>query len=83
MESRIDDCIEIRTESLRIDPGSISGCIRDHGAGHKAMSLDRSQLSDGRAVSGHNDRSAGLHLTEHRARIIAELPLRNGATFHV
>ena len=46
------------------------------------FSPDGSQLSDRRAVSAHNDRSSGLHLTEYCGGLIAKLSLSDGTDFH-
>jgi hypothetical protein len=80
--ARINYGIEICTELRGIDPGGSSCSIRDGRARHEATSLNRSQFSDRRAISAHNDRPSGLHLTEHCGGLIAKLSLSDGSDFH-
>jgi hypothetical protein len=82
MSVGINYCIEIRTELRGIDPRGAPRSIRDRCARHEATSLDRSQLPDRRTISAHDDRSSGLHLTEHRAGLIPKLSLSDRADFH-
>jgi hypothetical protein len=79
---RINYGIEICTELRGIDPGGSFCSIRDGRARHEATSLDGSQFSDRRAVSAHDDRSSGLHLTEHCGGLIAKLSLSDGTDLH-
>ena len=82
IRARINDGVEICTELRGIDPGGFPCSIRDDRARHEATSLDGSQFSDRRAVSAHDDRSSGLHLTEHCGGLITQLSLRDGTDFH-
>jgi hypothetical protein len=82
MRAGINYCVEIRSELRGIDPPGVACSIRDGRASHEATSLNRSQLPDRRAVSAHDDRSPGLHLTEYRAGLIAKLSLSDGAHLH-
>jgi hypothetical protein len=79
---RIDYFIDIGTELRGIYAGSFLSSIRDDCARHEATSLDGSQLSDGCAITAHDDSSSGFHLTEHCGGLIAKLALSDGTDFH-
>jgi len=82
MRAWINYGIEICTELRGIDPGGISCSIRDGRARYEAMSLNGPQFSDRRAISANDDRSPGLHFSEHCAGLIAKLSLCDGTDFH-
>jgi hypothetical protein len=82
MRAWINYGIEICTKLRGIDPGGISRSIRDGRARHEATSLNGPQFSDGRAVTANDDRSSGLHFTEHCGGLIAKLSLSDGPDFH-
>jgi hypothetical protein len=82
MRAWINYGIEICTELRGIDPRGISCSIRDGRTRHEATSLNGPQFSDRRAISGNDDRSSGLHFTEHCGGLIAKLSLSDGTDFH-
>jgi hypothetical protein len=82
MRAWINYGIEICTELRGIDPGGNSCSIRNGRTRHEATSLNGSQFSDRRAISANDNRSSGLHFTEHCGGLIAKLSLSDGTDFH-
>ncbi len=82
MRARIHYGIEVRTKLRGIDPGGYSRGIRDDCSRHESTALNRSQFSDRRSVSAHDDGSTGLHLAQHLGRLIAKFSLCDGADIH-
>ena len=69
------DSIEIGTHAFGIDARGMSCRFGDHGTGHETPSGNCAELRRGRAVSGDDDRPAGLYLPEYRAGRVVKLSL--------
>jgi len=69
--------IEIGTKPTGVDPGSANRSFGNGCSGHESARPNRPQFRDGRAIAGHHNRSARLHLAKHGCRLIAKLALRD------
>src|SRR5579885_3140422 len=82
IDVRVDDGVQIRAETLGIDPRCTTRCIRNCGPGHESTPPNRSQLTDWRAVARHDDCSSGLDLPKYGGRLVAKLSLGDDAALH-
>lgn len=67
--------IEVRPESSEIDSRRPSDRIGDDRSRDEPPRRNGSELGDRNSVTGYDDRTARLDLSQHRRGVIAELPL--------
>ena len=78
IDGLVRDRIQIRAQTVVIDARRAARRLGNHRSKHEPPLWNRAELGHRHPVSGDGDRLTGLHLTEYRARIVAELALGNG-----
>ena len=75
IDALIDHGIEIRTESVGVNPRGASHCFLERGSGHESTRPDGPQLCYRRAVTRNDDRAPCLNFTKDGGGLIAQLSL--------
>ena len=78
LDRLIHDRVQIRTQTVVIDARGAARRLHNHRSKHEPPLWNGAEIGHRHPISGDGDRLTGLHLTEYRAGVVAELALGSG-----